>query len=65
VDAAHAQSGIPGGNRPGRERERFFDPVQTQAPRIQLRDGRPAPVFETTRTKRPAKRKECRGGRRC
>jgi hypothetical protein len=62
VDAAHAQFGIPGGNRPGRERERFFDPVQSQAPRIQLC---PVPMFETAKSKRPARRKKCRNGKRC
>jgi hypothetical protein len=64
IDATFAQR-IPSNAAPGRERQQLFDPLSPPVPRIELRDGRPAPVFETGKPSRPAKRKRCRSGRRC
>ncbi len=65
IDATVAQR-IPSSAMPGRERQQLFDPLSPPVPRIELRDGRPAPVYEIGRKKpRPAKRKKCRGGKRC
>jgi hypothetical protein len=57
---------IPSSERPGRERERFLDQPQPGVPRIELRDGRPKPLFETQREHR-LKRRKCRirGAKRC
>jgi len=63
VAEAWAQPLVPPGARPGRERQQLGDPLANPVPRIELRDGRPAPVFETG--KKPSKRKKCRSGRRC
>jgi hypothetical protein len=65
TDATFAQPRIPSSAMPGREREQLFDPLSPPVPRIELRDGRPAPVFEIGKQRRPAKRKRCRSGRRC
>ena len=64
IDAAFAQR-IPSSAMPGRERQQLVDPLSPPVPRIELRDGRPAPVYEIGKTKRPAKRKKCRRGKRC
>ena len=66
ADAAFAQR-IPSSAMPGRERQQFGDPLGPPVPRIELRDGRPAPVFETGKDTRPAKRRKCRtrGAKRC
>jgi len=64
IDAAFAQR-IPSSAMPGRERQQLFDPLSPPVPRIELRDGRPAPVYEIGKTTRPAKRKQCRRGKRC
>jgi hypothetical protein len=65
IDATFAQSRIPSSAMPGRERQQFGDPLSPPVPHIELRDGRPAPVFEIGKQRRPAKRKKCRSGRRC
>jgi hypothetical protein len=63
---ACAQPQIPSSEQPGRERERFLDQPYPPVPRIELRDGRPRPLFETKQT-RPLKRRKCRvrGSKRC
>ncbi len=63
---ACAQPRIPSSEKSGRERERFLDQPVPPVPRIELRDGRPKPLFETKQT-RPLKRRKCRvrGSRRC
>ena len=63
VAGACAQPLIPPNARPGRERQQLGDPLGNPVPRIELRDGRPAPVFETG--KKSSKRKKCRSGKRC
>jgi hypothetical protein len=60
---ACAQPLIPPSARAGRERQQLGDPLGPTVPRIELRDGRPAPVYETGR--KAAKRKKCRTGKRC
>lgn len=65
IDVTFAQPRIPSSAMPGREREQLFDPLSPPVPRIELRDGRPASVFEIGKQRRPAKRKRCRSGRRC
>jgi hypothetical protein len=55
---AHAQQRIPGGDLPGRERERFIE-----SPILQL-DRRPDPVVTVPGEARPAKRRKCRDGKR-
>ncbi len=66
ADAACAQPRIPSSEQPGRERERFLDQPFPPVPRIELRDGRPRPLFETNETRR-LKRRKCRvrGAKRC
>jgi hypothetical protein len=64
IDAAVAQR-IPSSAMPGRERQQLGDPLSPPVPRIELRDGRSAPVFEVGKPRRPAKRKRCRSGQRC
>lgn len=54
ADAALAQTR---GAMPGRERQQLGIPSGPQTPRIQLRDGRPAPVIETPQKRKPVKRK--------
>jgi len=63
---ACAQPRIPSSEQPGRERERFLEQPYPPVPRIELRDGRPKPLFETKQT-RPLKRRKCRvrGSKRC
>lgn len=64
IDAAAAQARVPSGAMPGRERQQLGDPLRQPVPRIELRDGRPAPVVQTRPAKRPVKRKNrCRGSR--
>jgi hypothetical protein len=58
---AQARPQVPSSALPGRERERFIDQPYPPVPRIQLQDGRPAPVITTPDRKRPAKRKRSRG----
>jgi hypothetical protein len=53
ADVAFAQTR---GAAPGRERQQLGFPSGPQTPRIELRDGRPAPVIETQKRK-PPKRK--------
>lgn len=65
MGAVCAEPRVRSGDMPGRERERFFDPLSPPVPHIELRDGRPAPVVETGKKPRPVKRKKCRGARRC
>jgi hypothetical protein len=49
---------------PGRERQQLLDQPFPSTPRIQLQDGRPAPVITTPDRKRPPKRKKGRRGSR-
>jgi len=62
---ACAQPLVPPNARPGRERQQLGDPLGPPVPRIELRDGRPAPVFQTRKATRSAKRSRCRAGTRC
>ncbi len=55
-DGALAQH-IPSSDLPGRERERFLDQPYPPTPRIQLQDGRPAPVFTTSKSKSQNKKR--------
>ncbi len=59
ADAALAQTR---GAVPGRERQQLGYPSGPQTPRIELRDGRPAPVIESQK-KKPPKRKRSRATR--
>jgi hypothetical protein len=61
---ALAQTKIPSSAMPGRERERFIDQPFPPTPRIQLQDGRPAPVIVPPDRKRPSKRKKSARGSR-
>jgi hypothetical protein len=47
AEAAHGAAAprIPSSAQPGRERDLFFDRPFPPPPRIQLQDGRPAPVI--------------------
>ena len=56
---------IPNSALPGREREQILGKPYTTGPQIELRGGKPAPVFEVEERKRKAKRRKCRGGKRC
>ena len=64
---ATASAQIPNSALPGREREQILGKPGPQpgVPRIELQDGRPKSVFEVKPGKRPAKRRKCRGSKRC
>lgn len=64
VGSIEAAAQIPNSARPGRERDLFFDRPNPAVPRIQLQDGRPAPVITPSKSKkRPAKRRTNRNPR--
>lgn len=62
-----ASAQIPNSALPGREREQILGKPSAQpgVPQIELQDGRPKSVFETKPGTRPAKRRKCRGSKRC
>jgi hypothetical protein len=59
AEVAHGAAAprIPSSAQPGRERDLFFDRPFPPPPRIQLQDGRPAPVV-TPRTKSRSKARQ-------
>jgi hypothetical protein len=63
IAAAQSRSTIPSSALPGRERDRFIDQPYPPTPRIELKDGRPAPVF-TVQDAQPVKRKKKRAPKR-
>jgi hypothetical protein len=59
---AQARPAVPSTAQPGRERQQLLDQPSPPTPRIQLQDGRPAPVIVSPDRKRPPKRKKSRRG---
>jgi hypothetical protein len=62
--AGQTRPTIPSSAMPGREREQLLDQPFPPTPRIQMQDGRPAPVINTQKEAPPSKRKKRRGSKR-